>query len=231
MVRSGRAVVRQALLGLWLSVLGSGAAVAADLAGRLVLFADGRPLRAAEATEAVIYWRPAKPVAVQPAAEPYVMLTRRKQFQPRLLPVTAGSSVRFPNEDPILHNVFSTSPDNAFDAGLYGTGPGVLHTFRSPGLVKVYCNVHHSMFAFILVLDTPHFTRADAAGEFRLAGVAPGDGELVVFHDRAQPLRRRLTLPLAESLDLRLELNKRRVPPHMNKFGRPYGAPPGERSY
>lgn len=159
------------------------------------------------------------------------MLTRRKQFQPRLLAITAGSSVRFPNEDPILHNVFSTSPDNAFDAGLYATGPGVVHTFRSPGLVKVYCNVHHSMFAFILVLDTPHFTRADATGTFRLAGVAPGEGDLVVFHDRAQPLRQRLTVPVSAPLDLRLELNKRRVPPHMNKFGRPYGAPPGERSY
>jgi plastocyanin len=204
---------------------------AADLSGRLVLYADGRPLRAAEATEAVIYWRPARAVPVQPAADEAVMLTRRKQFQPRLLAITAGSSVRFPNEDPILHNVFSTSPDNAFDAGLYATGPGVVHTFRSPGLVKVYCNVHHSMFAFILVLDTPHFTRADATGAFRLAGVAPGEGDLVVFHDRAQPLRQRLTVPVSAPLDLRLELNKRRVPPHMNKFGRPYGAPPGERSY
>jgi hypothetical protein len=212
-------------------LLAAGLAAAADLEGSLVLYADGRPLRAEEAIEAVIYFRPQKAVPAPPLATPALMPTRRKQFQPRLLPITAGSSVRFPNDDPILHNVFSTSPDNSFDAGLYGSGPGVVHAFPSVGLVKVYCNVHHSMFGFILVLDTPFFTRTDATGAFRMPALPAGPGELVVFHDRAQPLRQRLDPATAGPLQLRLELNKRRVPPHMNKFGRPYGASPYERSY
>jgi len=209
----------------------AGAACAATLEGQLVLYADGRPLRAEEASEAVIYFRPRQPVALAAPGEPALMLTRRKQFQPRLLPIVAGGTVRFPNEDPILHNVFSTSPDNAFDAGLYGTGLGVVHTFASPGLVKVYCNVHHSMFGFILVLDTPHFTRADAAGAFRLISVPAGEGDLVVFHDRAQPWRRRIDPASSGPLQIRVDLNKRRVPPHRNKFGRPYGGTPNERGY
>jgi plastocyanin len=166
------------------------AARADSLRGTLALYADGKPLRAAEAAEAVIWFRPGRPVALPSAGEPAVMLTRRKQFQPRVLAVPAGQSVRFPNEDPILHNVFSTSPDNAFDAGLYGTGEGVVHAFRNPGLVKVYCNVHHSMFGFIVVLDTPFHTRAGVDGGFRLDGLPAGEGELVVFHDRARPWRR-----------------------------------------
>ncbi len=209
----------------------AGSALAASLEGQLALYADGRPLRAEEAGEAVIYFRPRQPVALPAMPEPALMLTRRKQFQPRLLPIMAGSTVRFPNEDPILHNVFSTSPDNAFDAGLYGTGPGVVHSFASPGLVKVYCNVHHSMFGFILVLDTPHFTRADPSGAFRLAALPPGEGDLVVFHDRAQPWRRRIDPAAAGPLQIRVDLNKRRVPPHMNKFGRPYGGTPNEPRY
>jgi plastocyanin len=213
--------MRLTLLGvLLLATAGSGAA---DLRGRVELFAGGQPLRASEAAEAVVYFRPRVPAAaVAPAAEPVVMTTRRKQFVPRVLAITAGSSVRFPNEDPILHNTFSTSANNAFDAGLYGQGDGVVHTFATPGLVKVYCNVHHSMFGFILVLDTPHFARPDAQGEFELAGLPAGEGELVVYHDRAQPWRQRIDASEPRAVSVRIDLNKRKVPPHMNKFGKPY---------
>ena len=206
-------------------------AAAAGLRGTLTLQSEGRPLRAAEAAEAVLWFRPKQPVALPPPGEPAVMLTRRKQFQPRVLAVVAGGSVSFPNEDPILHNVFSTSPDNAFDAGLYGTGAGVVHAFRNPGLVKVYCNVHHSMFGFIVVLDTPFHARPGVDGSFRLDGLPAGEGELVVFHDRARPWRRTLDPSTAGPLEIRLDLDRRRVPPHMNKFGRPYGARPDERRY
>jgi plastocyanin len=188
-------------------------AFAADLDGTLRLTANGKPLRDSEATEAVIYFRPKTPA---------VMTTRRKQFVPRVLAITAGSEVRFPNEDPILHNAFSTSPDNAFDSGQYGRGDGYAAVFAKPGLVRVYCNVHHSMFGHVLVLDTPFFTRADASGRFRLPGLPEGEGELVVFHDRAAPLKRLLSVGGDASVDLLLDLDKRRVPAHDNKFGKPY---------
>lgn len=219
------------VLAAMLGLLAADVAAGAGLRGTLSLYADGKPLRAAEAAEAVIWFRPRRAVALPPPSEPVVMLTRRKQFQPRVLAVVAGGAVRFPNEDPILHNVFSTSPDNAFDAGLYGTGPGVVHAFRNPGLVKVYCNVHHSMFGFIVVLDTPFHTRAGVDGGFRLDGLPAGEGELVVFHERARPWRRTLDPAGAGAVEIRLDLDRRRVPPHMNKFGRPYGARPDDRSY
>lgn len=229
---AGEAMMRTILaLAAATILLAVGAAHAGTVRGTLVLFSEGKPLRAAEAAEAVIWFRPRTPVALPPPGEPAVMLTRRKQFHPRVLAVPAGHSVRFPNEDPILHNVFSTSTDNAFDAGLYGTGEGVVHAFRNAGLVKVYCNVHHSMFGFIVVLDTPFHTRAGVDGSFRLDGLPAGEGELVVFHDRARPWRRALDPSDAATVDIRLDLDRRRVPPHMNKFGRPYGARPDERSY
>ena len=217
------------LLGVLL--LASAGAGAAELRGRVELFADGQPLRASEASEAVVYFRPKVPAPVAAVAEPVVMTTRRKQFVPRVLAITAGTSVRFPNEDPILHNTFSTSANNAFDAGLYGQGDGITHTFATPGLVKVYCNVHHSMFGFILVLDTPHFTRPDAKGNFELAGLPAGEGELVVYHDRAQPWRQRLDGARGGDVAVRIDLNKRKVPVHMNKFGKPYRGGTSARPY
>lgn len=215
----------------WIGGLGMLLAVAAvsgaELSGQLRVFAGGKALRDSEAAEAVLYFRPDVPTAVAPLAEISVMTTRRKQFVPRVLAIPTGSSVRFPNEDPILHNAFSTSADNAFDTGQYGRGEGRTETFTRPGLVRVYCNVHHAMFGFIVVLDTPHFTKPDAAGRFLLRDLPEGGGELVVFHDRGAPMKQRVVLKAgAQTLDLSLDLNKRRVPNHMNKFGKPYARTP-----
>lgn len=202
------------------------AAQAGVLKGVLSLSANGQALRATEAMDAVIYYRPKVPVAVTPAPEPAIMTTRRKQFVPRILAVSQGTTVRFPNEDPILHNVFSTSTENAFDVGQYGKGEGKSHLFNQVGLVRVYCNVHHSMYGFVLVLDTPFHGRPDAQGRFELTGLPSGEGELIVFHDRAPPLRQKVVVGETGDLKLKLDLSKRKVPPHANKFGKPYQRTP-----
>jgi plastocyanin len=202
----------------------SGSAAAAELAGSIVLRSGGQSLRASEAAEAVVYFRPSGSVAPPPAMAPVAMSTRRKEFVPRVLAITPGTEVSFPNLDPILHNAFSTSTGNQFDTGVYGPGDGTRHTFTSPGLVKVYCNVHHAMSGHILVLDTPHFVRPDAQGQFRLENLPDGAGTLVVFHDRANPWQQRIDpAQQAGPLQVELELTRRKVPPHMNKFGKPYG--------
>lgn len=196
------------------------------LSGQIQVTSNGVPLRVTEAQDAVIYYRPRQPLLAPVPKEPLIMTTRRKQFVPRIIAVPMGGSVRFPNEDPILHNAFSSSTDNAFDTGQYGKGEGKTHTFGKVGLVRVYCNVHHSMFGFILVLDTPFHTRADAQGRFNLAGLPVGEGELVVFHDRAPPLRQKVVVGESGPLSLKLEFSKRKVPAHTNKFGKPYQRTP-----
>ena len=217
------------MLGLSMLLAASCAAQAATIEGRIVLFSDGKPLRAEEAADAVVYFRPTNPGAVAAAPKPYTMTTQRKQFVPRILPVTVGSTVEFPNQDPILHNAFSTSKDNAFDIGLYGQGEGKAQKFDHAGYVRVYCNVHHSMVGHILVLDTPYFTHPDAQGAFTLKDLPAGKGDIVVWFDRATPWHREITLDKAapgkgaEPIEVKLELAQKKIPPHMNKFGKPYG--------
>ena len=204
---------------------------AAELRGTIRIEAKGQALRPGEASQAVVYFRPATafdPPAAQPTA---TMVTRRKEFVPRILPITMGTAVRFPNQDPILHNAFSASSGNAFDTGVYGTGDGSEHVFTKPGLVNVYCNVHHSMAAYILVLDTPWFTQPDAQGNFVLKDVPEGAGDLVVYHDRTAPWSSRVEAGNAGAQEIVLELTRRKVPPHMNKFGKPYGRQNATRSY
>ena len=231
---------------VWMCLVGS--VGAGELTGELKLKSGDSLLRASEAQDAVIYFRSKQPVVAQPVAQPQLMTTRRKQFVPRVLAVAAGESVRFPNDDPILHNVFSASPENAFDTGQYGRGEGKTTQFNKPGLVRVYCNVHHSMYGFILVLDTPFHTRPDVLGRFKLSGLPEGEGELVIFHDRGAPLRQKVFIQdpttqetglkpngptqnqsapsgavgARQHLVLTLELNRRKVPSHSNKFGKPY---------
>ena len=204
-------------------MLAPAVAAGAELEGHVALVVDGKPLRAEEAAEVVVYFRPAAATSVKPPAEPYAMSTQRKQFVPRILPVVVGSKVRFPNQDPILHNAFSTSKDNAFDVGLYGQGDAQAVTFTHAGYVRVYCNVHHSMVGHILVLDTPYFTRPGPDGKFKLTDLPKGKGDLVIWHDRATPWHEELVAGEAAPVEVTLDLNLRRIPPHMNKFGKPYG--------
>ncbi len=207
-----------------------GSATAAEIAGVVSLSSQGRALRAEEAREAVVYFRPTTAVAVEAAASPVTMSMERKQFQPRALPITVGTTVSFPNFDRILHNVFSPSGGNRFDLGLYGESEGETQLFDQPGLVRVYCNVHQDMVGHVLVLDTPYFTRPDGQGRFSLEVAGEVSGELFVWHERASLWRQSLDAEPADPLNIDLNLNRPRVPAHTNKFGRPYGRA-GRRAY
>jgi hypothetical protein len=200
------------------------AGYAAEISGHIDMSAEGKPLRPEEAQDAIVYFRPKIPPQAVPITPPQTMSTLRKQFVPRVLATTVGSEVRFPNQDPILHNAFSTSKDNAFDVGLYGQGDGQSVTFSHTGYVRAYCNVHHSMIGHILVLDTPYFVRPDASGNFRIADVPAVEGDLVVWHDRATPWHSVITVgPTDKPIVVPLELSQRRIPTHLNKFGKSYG--------
>ena len=169
----------------------------------------------------MVWFEPDRPAEeVEPEREE--MITVRKRFHPRVLVVPTGSTVEFPNRDPILHNVFSVSGENRFDLGLMPRGEGGSHTFGEAGVVRVFCNVHHDMVAYVVVVDTPHFGSPARDGRFRLSGVPDGPGTLHVWHERGQVGKMRVD---ANGPPVRLQVRATRplVPPHLNKAGRPYG--------
>ena len=198
---------------------------AEEIQGRVQLLARGGkgPARGSDVRQAVVYFEPASPAPVRPA-EAFEMVTRRKTFEPRLLVIPRGGRVRFPNADPILHNVFSVSSPNQFDLGLYRRGTGKEKRFEEPGLVRVFCNVHHDMVAYILVLGTPYHVSPEASGEFVLKGLPRGPGKLTVWHEQADPWIADVTLPqkVPGPLLARVEIVRPLIPSHLNKLGQSY---------
>ncbi len=195
----------------------------AELTGRVEALSHGRSIPG-EAEQAIVSFRPDAPVAMERPAQPYRMSTRDKAFDPRVLAVPRGATVAFPNRDPILHNVFSVSEPSRFDLGLYGEGHAETVTFDHPGVVRVFCNVHHGMVGYVVVLDTPFYTSPDAGGRFRLGALPPGPGTLTVWHEQAEPWSRHVEVAAGSGQDVQvtIELSKPRIPPHLNKFGRSY---------
>ena len=151
--------------------------------------AAGRPSREEELKNVVIYLEPApQGVAARSAVAGHpVMKQAGLTFVPHVLPVLKGSTVEFPNEDPIFHNVFSLSKVSSFDLGRYPRGASKSIRFDEPGIVKVFCHIHSDMSAVIIVLDNPFFTAPDTQGRFQIDGIPPGDYRAVGWHERARP--------------------------------------------
>ena len=115
---------------------------------------------------------------------------RNETFVPYVLAVTVGSTVDFPNDDPIYHNVFSLSKPKRFDLGRYPRGQSRSVVFDRPGVVRVFCEIHSHMSAFILVFAHRYFALTDAEGRYRIDGIPPGSYGLAVWNDGEVRARR-----------------------------------------
>jgi plastocyanin len=122
-----------------------------------------------------------------PAAN-QIVTQRDKTFLPHILAVPVGTSVQFRNDDRIYHNVFSIAKPNEFDAGIRASGATYTKVFTHPGAVELLCNIHSTMSAYVFVVDSPLYTKAQASGAFAIHGVAPGRYELSAWHEAASTI-------------------------------------------
>lgn len=102
-------------------------------------------------------------------------------FIPHVLVVPVGSTVSFPNNDKVSHQVYSFSPARSFKLPLYrGTPPPV--TFDRAGVVTLGCNIHDQMRAYVFVVEAQYFGRTDAKGQWSAPDVEPGEYQLEIWH-------------------------------------------------
>jgi plastocyanin len=134
---------------------------------------------------------------------------RNQRFEPQLLVVPAGSTISFPNADPIFHNVFSLSSTKKFDLGYYPEGHSRTVRFDDPGVVQIYCHLHPNMYAAVVVTPNQWYTRPADDGSFTLSKVPPGTYQLVVWHTRAGFFRRTIHVEADSSPKLVLNIPER----------------------
>ena len=208
---------------LW--VLGAGTppncVFAAELGGRVEIV--DRDSKTVPGVGAVV-WLPGVPVPLAVPKSPATVASKEKRFEPHVVAVARGATVVFPNLDKILHNVFSRTPGAEFDLGLYHQGKSKDVRFSTPGIVRIYCNIHSQMAGYIMVLDGADFAVVNDSGLYRLDGVPEGRRELRVWHERAGETRVIVQVVggAPTTFNLTLDASSYKEVPHKNKYGEEY---------
>ena len=124
-----------------------------------------------------------------------VMDQRNETFVPHVLAITTGTTVDFPNSDKFYHNVFSLSKGARFDLGRYAVGHSKPVRFDRPGIVRVFCDIHSHMNAFILVFGHPFFATTDADGRYHIDNVPPGTYSVVAWNEGTSTEAKSVAVP------------------------------------
>ncbi len=169
---------------------------------------------------------------VAPTKRRFTLVQKNKTFIPRVLVVTVGSEVDFPNKDPFFHNAFSLFEGKRFDLGLYESGSTRSSRFDRPGISYLFCNIHPEMSAVIIALDTPYYGVSNPMGEITIPNVPAGRYTLRVWREgTSTDALKSLSRPVVVSSDSS-SLGKLLVPnnasfplTHKNKYGRDYETP------
>lgn len=206
------------------------------LTARVELLKGGKPAKASEAENVVVWLAPegARPAFhqnhVAPAQVPR-LVQYNKTFEPHVLVVPVGAVVAFPNRDPFFHNVFSLFEGKRFDLGLYEAGTTRDVHFDKPGISYIFCNIHPEMSAVVIALDTPYYGISDARGQVVIANVPSGKYTLRVWYEATPPetlkaMTREVTVWEASSTLGVLRLTEANLSTaHKNLYGRDYDSP------
>ena len=141
-----------------------------------------------------------------PPAEAVKIDQKGFRFIPHVTVVVPGTTVRFLNNDPEPHNVYS--PEGRYNLGTWPTGGTRDHVFDEPGIYTQLCNIHPDMLAYVVVLTTPYFAVTDANGRFEVEGVPPGKYLVWAWHEKKDGLEQEITVEAGQDLDIDLVIER-----------------------
>jgi hypothetical protein len=206
-------------------LLVAAAAAAGEIRGTVSVSAPDGGVQATPPQPVVVYLTGFRQ---PPLPDSPVVDQKDKTFLPDLQVVVAGQSVQFTNDDPFVHNVFSTSTARPFDLGQPGPQETRTVSFPTPGLVDVFCNIHEQMYASVLVLPNRAFARVNPDGTFVIHDVPPGRHPLHAWGRQTEPFQMEVVVAEGQPTEVNLILRPRLFnPSHLDKFGRSYKKRPG----
>jgi len=206
-----------------LLVCGVPLCLAATLTGQVEIWetVDGHPVKLQDRSNAVVFVTGFSE-SPDPARQAE-LAQRNKSFSERVIVITVGQTVSFPNRDSIYHNVWSRSAAAPFDLGLYKAPETRGLPFSKQGFVTVFCNIHPQMIATILVLPNRKFDVTGPDGTFRIEGIPPGDHTVYAWVEGASPLKQAARFTEDAPVKLGFRLGLQRIPiNHLDKNGKPY---------
>ena len=154
------------------------------------------PAHAQDITRSVVYLESAPAEAFADDEPQRATLDQRNEtFIPHVLAITVGTTVDFPNSDHTYHNVFSISKTKSFDLGHYAAGRSKSVRFDRPGIVRVFCEIHSHMSAFILVFSHRYFAVTGADGRYQIGHVPPGRYTLSAWNEGVVRESRQIAIP------------------------------------
>ena len=154
------------------------------------------------AQHAVVWLEVAQPKPYSQTAK-VVLDQRNLSFTPHVLVVRVGTTVDFPNNDRVFHNVFSFRDGKKFDLGMYPIGTSKRIVFDKPGLARLFCNIHPNMGAYVMAVDTPFFAVSNERGEFTIAGVPAGTYTYHAWRSGGEPRTGSINVAAERSLEIR----------------------------
>jgi plastocyanin len=140
-----------------------------------------------------------------------VVIQKDAVFTPHMLAIVAGTTVEWPNNDNIFHNVFSFSESRQFDLGLYKNEIKRVK-FDKPGRVDIFCSIHKDMHCIILVLENPYFAVANTKGDYTILNVPPGTYSLRAWHERLPSQSKTIKVPDSGSVKVDFTLSVKNLP-------------------
>jgi len=159
----------------------------------------------------VVYLETAPRAAFDGREEPRARLDQQNEtFVPHLLAIVAGTTVDFPNNDRTYHNVFSLSKTRTFNLGRYAAGHSKSVRFDRPGIVRVFCDIHAHMSAYVLVFAHRYFVVTDEDGRYRIENVPPGIYTVIAWNESTPQETRRVVVPESGGdVEVNVQLGKR----------------------
>ena len=137
-----------------------------------------------------------------------VITQKKEKFIPQVLVITPGSTVYFLNEDNQYHNVFSRAPRASFNIGRRPPGHVYPKRIDRTGTIKIFCDIHAHMRAYVISVDTPYFSRLDARGEYEIRNLPDGRYRMEIIHPMLDTYSREIELEGGENLFRSWDLNR-----------------------